>query len=74
MKEPDLISNMKDSQQSIVEKLKHNSSSSSLKNDLTLSSEKINVLKCNNQIKELHTVLRDRYSNSRAVFQTNIYF
>jgi hypothetical protein len=60
MKEPDLISNMKDSQQSIVEKLKHNSSSSSLKNDITLSMEKINVLKCDNQIKELHTVLRDR--------------
>ncbi len=100
MKEPDLISNMRETthQPSNLEKLKRNTSKPDLQsksntnsnnnllnisnntsnncnstnheNDKRLKytfgmnhyefSDKIKVLKCHNQIKELHTVLRDR--------------
>lgn len=72
MKEPDLISNMKDNHQANIDKLKQSIPSPSIlapKNDSSSKlfdlsqmklTDRINVLKCNNQIKELHTVLRDR--------------
>lgn len=81
MKEPDLISDMKDQQPNLETKLKQNSTNNSTNNNNNSSlktiqskselsvkfniepiklSPKINVLKCNNQIKELHTVLRDK--------------
>jgi hypothetical protein len=82
MKEPDLISNMRETQHTTIEKLKQkpdlqtrtvsNSCNSNVENQPTeignikfsfgnnQFSEKIKVLKCHNQIKELHTVLRDR--------------
>lgn len=71
MKEPDLISDMKESQtnQQSVQKIEKplftlgsaNTDSTSKLLDLAnlKLSDRVNVLKCNNQIKELHTVLRD---------------
>jgi hypothetical protein len=83
MKEPDIISDMKDLNQQqniIVEKLKqqqHQQGNNSNGKGVTASainnamgikpelpllklSPNVNVLKCNNQIKELHTVIRDK--------------
>ena len=83
MKEPDLISDMKDQQPNLETKIKQNSNNNSTNNNNNINatlktlqqknessvkfniepiklSPKINVLKCNNQIKELHTVLRDK--------------
>lgn len=69
MKEPDIILNMKENHQQnliLTEKLKHSNSFASnglsCKNELSQHkfSSNVNVLKCNSQIKELHTVIRDR--------------
>ncbi len=89
MKEPDIISDMKELNQQhnlLVEKLKqqqqhasnntnsnntngsNNGSSAPLNGTMNIKSElpsykfppNVNVLKCNNQIKELHTVIRDK--------------
>jgi hypothetical protein len=55
MKDPDLISDTGDSTQQIV-KLKNNLSQF---NEQFKFNNNVKVLPCNNQIKELHTVLRD---------------
>ncbi|CAF0750555.1 unnamed protein product [Brachionus calyciflorus] len=70
MKEPDLISDMKESQQQQQHQVQQTKPIFTLgtKTDSTSKlidlanlklTNKISVLKCNNQIKELHTVLRD---------------
>jgi hypothetical protein len=69
MKDPDIISDTREIQQnSISDKPKANNSlnlsplllSNTSDFSPNLFTGKVNVLKCNNQIKELHTVLRDR--------------
>ena len=76
MKAPDIISDTKKNKQQqnkMTEKIKSseiktilstNTSSVLTSDNLSyeefLQKHQINVLKCNNQIKELHTVLRDR--------------
>lgn len=91
MKEPDLISDMKEMNISSAQtgqenKLNNNKSQNSIsisKNDsssrlLDLGQIKLNhrvsVLKCNNQIKELHTVLRDRYCIFRFCIFLDLFF
>ena len=68
MKDPDIISDTRENHQT-VDKSKQQSGTtgSPLINkklteifDVKSISKNINVLKCNNQIKELHTVIRDR--------------
>ncbi len=77
MKDPDIISDTRETQQQLnnSEKMKQqntqNSSAllvtSTNKNEIPkeittkFTSKNVHVLKCNNQIKELHTVLRDRF-------------